>query len=130
MAEAPHLSSPHEQLLLRFARLERQLFAIDLSRLEDRLDNLEKVAVTLDKAVEGLLARLEAVRVLAGALEARVRSLEGERRAISDLTARISSLELVSRQETQGALESHQVALEDMSRRLERLEASVFPESP
>ena len=130
MAEAPNLSISHEQLVLHFARLEGRLSTIDMPFVEDRLGNLERVAVTLDRAVDGLLARVEAFRVLAGALEASVRSLERERRVTSDLTARISSLELVSRQETQGALERQQDALENMNRRLERLEAFAFPESP
>ena len=41
------------------------------------------------------------------------------------LADRISHLESISRQETQGALECHQIALEDMRHRITCLEAAI-----
>ena len=130
MAEAPSLGSSLDQLLLRVGRLEEQLAMMDMPFVEDRLDNLERVAAALERAVDGLFARLEAFRILAGALEASARSLERERRVISELNVRISTLETVSRQGTQRSLDRHQAVLEALERRLERLEAADFPSSP
>ena len=125
MDEAPNLEGSIAALLLRVARLEDQLRQMDLPLVEDRLDNMETVVAALQRTIDTLSERFEVLLTLARGLEASIRSLERERRSMLILADRISHLESVSRQETQGALECHQIALEDMRHRITCLEAAI-----
>ena len=125
MAAAPNLEGSIAALLLRVARLEDQLRQMDLPFVEDRLDNMATVVAALQRTIDTLSERFEVLLTLARGLEASVRSLERERRSMLILADRISHLESISRQETQGALEYRQIALEDMHHRITCLEAAI-----
>ena len=125
MATAPNLEGSIAALLLRVARLEDQLRQMDLPFVEDRLDNMETVVASLQRTIDTLSERFEVLLTLARGLEASIRSLERERRSMLIMADRISHLESISRQETQGALECHQIALEDMRHRITCLEAAI-----
>ena len=104
MAAAPNLEGSIAALLLRVARLEDQLRQMDLPFVEDRLDNMETVVAALQRTIDTLSERFEVLLTLARGLEASLRSLERERRSMLILADRISHLESISRQETQGAV--------------------------
>ena len=128
MAEVPNLEGSIAALLLRVARFEDQLRQMmDLPFVEDRLENMETIVAALERAVDVLSERFEVLQRVVKGLEANIRSLERERQTILMLADRISNLETISRQETQSALEYHQIALEDMSRRITTLETAIIP---
>ena len=126
MDEAPNLEGSIAALLLRVARLEDQLRQMDLPFVEDRLDNMETVVAALQRTIDTLSERFEVLLTLARGLEASIRSLERERRSMLILADRISQLESISRQETQGALECHQIACVIASHALKQHLSSVM----
>ena len=125
MAEAPNLEGSIAALMLRVARVEDGLREMDMPFVEDRLDNMETVVAALERALDEFHERFEVLQRLIRRLEADIRSLEKERQTIFMLADRISHLETISRQETQGALEQRQIALEDISQRVTSLEAVI-----
>ena len=96
-----------------------------LAQLQARVEAQETVVAALERALDGLHERYEVLQRLTRKLEADIRSLERERQTIFILADRISHLETISRQETQGALEQHQIALEDINRCVISLEAVI-----
>ena len=128
MAEAPNLEGIPEPLRLRVARLEARFATMDLPFVEDRIDNMETVVAALGREFDALAQRLEDLQRQIRHLEAAVCSLERERRSVNDLADRISNLEIASRQETQSALEYHQIALEELDQRVASLESAVVPD--
>ena len=125
MAEAPNLEGSIAALMLRVARVEDRLREMDLPFVEDRLENMETVVAALKRALDEFYERFETLQRLTRRLEADMRSLERERQTMFMLADRISHVETIPRQETQGALEHHQIALEDISRRVTSLEAVI-----
>ena len=130
MAEAPNLEGILAPLLLRVARLEAHVTTMDLSFVEDRLDNMETVVAALGREFDALAQRLEELQRQIRRLEAAVCSLERERRSITDLADRISNLEIASGQETQRALEYHQIVLQELDHRVASLESPAHPDNP
>ena len=130
MAEAPNLEGILAPLLLRVARLEAHVTTMDLPFVEDRLDNMETVVAALGREFDALAQRLEELQRQIRRLEAAVRSLERERRSINDLADRISNLEIASGQETQRALEYHQIVLQELDHRVASLESPAHPDNP
>ena len=130
MAEAPNLEGILAPLLLRVARLEAHVTTMDLPFVEDRLDNMETVVAALGREFDALAQRLEELQRQIRRLEAAVCSLERERRSINDLAARISNLEIASGQETQRALEYHQIVLQELDHRVASLESPAHPDNP
>ena len=102
---------------------------MDLPFVEDRIDNMETVVAALGREFDALAQRLEDLQRQIRHLEAAVCSLERERRSINDLADRISNLEIASRQETQSALECHQIALEELDQRVASLESAAVPDN-
>ena len=96
-----------------------------LAQLQARVEAQETVVAALERALDEFHERFEILQRLTRRLEADIRSLERERQTIFMLADRISHLETISRQETQGALEQHQIALEDINRRVTSLEAVI-----
>ena len=129
MAEAPNLEGIPEPLRLRVARLEAHFTTMDLPFVEDRIDNMETVVAALGREFDALAQRLEDLQRQIRRLEAAVCSLERERRSINDLADRIFNLEIASRQETQSALEYHQIALEELDQRVASLESTAVPDN-
>ena len=125
MAEAPNPEGSTAALMLRVAHIEDRFREMDLPFVEDRLDNMETIVAALERAFDEFHERFEGLQRLVRRLEVDIRSLERERQTIFTLADRISQLETISRQETQGALEQHQIALEDISRRVTSLEAVI-----
>ena len=130
MAEAPNLEGILAPLLLRVARLEAHVTTMDLPFVEDRLDNMETVVAALGREFDALAQRLEELQRQIRRLEAAVYSLERERRSINDLADRISNLEIASGQETQRALEYHQIVLQELDHRVASLESPAHPDNP
>ena len=130
MAEAPNLEGILAPLLLRVARLEAHVTTMDLPFVEDRLDNMETVVAALGREFDALAQRLEELQRQIRRLEAAVCSLERERRSINDLADRISNLEIASGQETQRALEYHQIVLQELDHRVASLESPAHPDNP
>ena len=114
----------------RVARLEAHFTTMDLPFVEDRLDNMETVVAALGREFDALAQRLEDLQRQIRRVEAAVCSLERERRSINDLADRISNLEIASRQETQRALEYHQIVLEELDHRVASLESPAHPDNP
>ena len=96
----------------------------------DRLDNMETVVAALGREFDALAQRLEELQRQIRRLEAAVCSLERERRSINDLADRISNLEIASGQETQRALEYHQIVLQELDHRVASLESPAHPDNP
>ena len=130
MAEAPNLEGILAPLLLRVARLEAHVTTMDLPFVEDRLDNMETVVAALGREFDALAQRLEELQRQIRRLEAAVCSLERERRSINDLADGISNLEIASGQETQRALEYHQIVLQELDHRVASLESPAHPDNP
>ena len=130
MAEAPNLEGILAPLLLRVARLEAHFTTMDLPLVKDRLDNMETVVAALGREFDDLAQRLEDLQRQIRLLQAAVCHLERERRSINDLADRISNLEIASGQDTQRALEYHQIALEELNHRVASLESSAHPDNP
>ena len=103
---------------------------MDLPFVEDRLDNMETVVAALGREFDALAQRLEELQRQIRRLEAAVCSLERERRSINDLADRISNLEIASGQETQRALEYHQIVLQELDHRVASLESPAHPDNP
>ena len=129
MAEAPNLEGILAPLLLRVARLEAHFTTMDLPLVEDRLDNMETVVAALGREFDDLAQRLEDLQRQIRRLQAAVCHLERERRSINDLADRISNLEIASGQDTQRALEYHQIALEELNHRVASLESSAHSDN-
>ena len=112
------------------AMAEAHVTTMDLPFVEDRLANMETVVAALGREFDALAQRLEELQRQIRRLEAAVCSLERERRSINDLADRISNLEIASGQETQRALEYHQIVLQELDHRVASLESPAHPDNP